>query len=175
VVALHVMAEEVCALVDEHDNVIGPISRRELRTNKLTHRATYIFVMNPETQELYIHQRTMTKDFCPGYYDVVAGGVVQYGETYQQNAERELEEEYGLTGQEMEFLGTKFHQECNVWGGLFLVKWSGAIDDLRPQPEEVDHIELKRVDQILQEFDQGTVNYTPDSIYMLKELVDRRM
>eukprot|EP00475_Leptophrys_vorax_P002354 TRINITY_DN11311_c0_g1_i1.p2 TRINITY_DN11311_c0_g1~~TRINITY_DN11311_c0_g1_i1.p2 ORF type:complete len:171 (-),score=31.01 TRINITY_DN11311_c0_g1_i1:51-563(-) len=168
------MSEEVCALVDLDDKVIGSVSRKELRSNKLTHRATYVFVMNPATRELYIHQRTMNKDFCPGFFDVVSGGVVQYGESYAHNAERELYEEYGLRDVELEFLGTKYDRECNVWGGLFLVRWDGPVEELRPQPEEVHHIELKKIDVILEECEKGAVQYTPDSIAMLRALISEK-
>ena len=45
--------------------------------------------------ELCIHLRKITKDFCPGYWDLCAGGCIQYGESDHENARRELEEEYG--------------------------------------------------------------------------------
>lgn len=33
--------------------------------------------------KLYVQKRTMIKDYCPGYYDPTAGGVVQFEESYE--------------------------------------------------------------------------------------------
>lgn len=45
------------------------------RKERLLHRSTYIFARNSQG-EYYVQKRTMLKDYCPGYYEVVAGGVV---------------------------------------------------------------------------------------------------
>lgn len=45
------------------------------RKERLLHRSTYIFARNSQGQ-YYVQKRTMLKDYCPGYYEVVAGGVV---------------------------------------------------------------------------------------------------
>ena len=40
----------------------------------------------------------MQKDYCPGYIDLAAGGLVSYGDTdIDKSAARELEEELGIT------------------------------------------------------------------------------
>jgi 8-oxo-dGTP pyrophosphatase MutT (NUDIX family) len=38
----------------------------------------------------------MKKDYCPGYLDLAAGGVVGFEEDEDQNAKRELEEELSI-------------------------------------------------------------------------------
>ena len=38
----------------------------------------------------------MSKNWCPGYWDVAFGGCVDYGESYDECASRELKEESGL-------------------------------------------------------------------------------
>src|SRR5512132_824436 len=88
-------ADEIVAIVDEHNNVVGAALRREMRAKRLTHRSTYILVYNSQC-ELYVQKRTLTKDVFPGYYDVAAGGVVLAGESYEQGAVRELAEEMGI-------------------------------------------------------------------------------
>ena len=51
-----------------------------LRQKKLLFRASYIFVFN-SYQQLHVQKRVMTKDYCPGYFDVCAGEVVAKHET----------------------------------------------------------------------------------------------
>ena len=58
-------ADEIVALVDEHNRVIGAVPRREMRAKRLPHRSTYIFVFNTQGY-LYVQKRTMTKDVFPG-------------------------------------------------------------------------------------------------------------
>lgn len=48
--------------------------------------------------EFYVQKRSMRKDYCPGYFDLANGGVQAADETDELNAQRELEEEIGITG-----------------------------------------------------------------------------
>src|SRR5215475_9437606 len=90
-------ASELVDVVDADDRVIGRATRAEIRARKLRHRATYILVFNTRGQ-LFVHQRTATKDVYPSYYDVAVGGVVAAGESYDDGASRELAEELGVAG-----------------------------------------------------------------------------
>jgi len=66
-----------------------------MRAENLPHRATYIFVLDSEGRIL-VQRRTDTKDLFPGYHDLAAGGVVAAGESYEECALREAEEELGI-------------------------------------------------------------------------------
>src|SRR5262245_39455024 len=88
-------ADEIVTIVDDHNEVVGSATRREVRAGRLPHRSTYILVFN-SSGDLFVQKRTLTKDIYPGYYDPVAGGVVLAGESYEAGAVRELEEELGI-------------------------------------------------------------------------------
>jgi len=90
--------DELVDVVDERNEVVGVVPRRTLRDENLLHRCTYVFVLN-RAGELYVHRRTDTKDVYPGFYDVVAGGVNAAGESYDECARRELEEELGVAAE----------------------------------------------------------------------------
>jgi isopentenyldiphosphate isomerase len=87
-------AEQV-AWVDEHDNLLGSVSRAEMRRRRLIGRGTFILLFN-SASELCVHRRTLSKALYPGYWDVAAGGMVQAGESYAESAARELQEELGI-------------------------------------------------------------------------------
>ena len=90
-------AEETVIVVNERDEVIGSAPRSRMRRDRLIHRTTYVFVFSSRG-ELFVQERTPTKDLHPGWYDLAAGGVLVVGETYEESAYREAEEELGLRG-----------------------------------------------------------------------------
>ena len=87
--------DEIVAIVDASNHVIGSSSRREMRARRLLHRACFILVFN-SSGDLFVQKRTMSKDVYPGYFDTAVGGVVMAGESYEQSAKRELWEELGI-------------------------------------------------------------------------------
>src|SRR5919109_1154074 len=121
-------ADEMVVIVDERNQVVGAAPRREMRARRLPHRSTYVLVFNSRG-ELYVQKRTLTKDVFPGYCDVAAGGVVLAGETYEQGAERELEEEMGIRGVPLTRLfDFSFEDEhIRVWGCAFSCVYDGAM------------------------------------------------
>jgi len=86
--------DELFDVVDEQDRVTGQMPRREVHRLKLRHRAVHLLVVNRAGQ-VFLHQRSKTKDLFPGYWDSSAAGHVGAGEDYDGTAVRELEEELG--------------------------------------------------------------------------------
>ena len=87
---------ELVQVVDRQNREVGGASRKEMREEALTHRATYVFIFDREAQQFYIQKRSANKKYCPGYYDLSFGGVVALGEAYDDNALRETKEEFGI-------------------------------------------------------------------------------
>jgi isopentenyldiphosphate isomerase len=88
-------ADELIDVVDAQDRVLRQATRGDVRRHNLRHRAVYLLVFNAAGQ-LFVHQRTTTKDIWPGYWDVAVGGVLAAEEGYDDGARRELEEEIGV-------------------------------------------------------------------------------
>jgi 8-oxo-dGTP pyrophosphatase MutT (NUDIX family) len=161
-------ADEIVAIVDEHNKVIGSAPRREMRAGKLRHRSTYILVFNSQG-ELFVQKRTMIKDIYPGYYDPCTGGVVLHGESYEESAARELEEEVGIRdvplSRHFEFY---FEDDLGrVWGSVFSCVYDG---DMVLQVEEVESGEFLPIATILQR--AQTEPYTPDGLLALHRYLD---
>lgn len=63
----------------------------------MRHRAVFVLVRDAEGR-VFVHRRTATKLIFPALYDMFVGGVVGAGESYDDAALREAEEELGVTG-----------------------------------------------------------------------------
>jgi isopentenyldiphosphate isomerase len=87
--------EEIFDVVDEQDHVIDRRPRAEVHERGLRHRATHMLLFNSRG-ELFLQQRSLTKDMWPGVWDSSASGHVDSGEDYDACALRELGEELGF-------------------------------------------------------------------------------
>jgi 8-oxo-dGTP pyrophosphatase MutT (NUDIX family) len=127
--------DELVDIVDEDDRLVRVVTRRQMRAERLLHRGTAILVRRDD-DDVLVHRRTDTKDVHAGMHDMFFGGVVCAGETYEDNARRELAEEAGIEGVEPRFLYRYLYRGPTValWTAAYEVRWDG---DVRLQPEEV--------------------------------------
>jgi isopentenyldiphosphate isomerase len=161
-------ADEIVAIVDEHNNVVGAAPRWEMRAKRLPHRSTYVLVFNSRG-DLYVQKRTMTKDVFPGYYDPAAGGVVLDGESYEEGARRELEEEMGIRDVPLTWRFNFYFvdERTRVWGSVFSCVYDG---DIVLQEEEVESGAFVPISDILCR--AHTEPFTPDGMYVLSRYLN---
>jgi isopentenyldiphosphate isomerase len=100
-------------IVDDDDQVIATVSRREMRARRLQHRAVYVAIVHPDGR-LLVHRRSDHKDIWPGWWDIAVGGVVGAGELYDDAAVRELGEEVGIAAEGIEPLGPVRYADDDV-------------------------------------------------------------
>jgi isopentenyldiphosphate isomerase len=148
-------ADELLDIVDENDRVTGQAPRGEAMERRLRHRSVSVQVRDPQGR-IFVHQRTPIKIVFPSMYDVVVGGVVGAGESYDQAALREAEEELGVIGLPMPQERFTFLYESpeHTW---FLRVYEVVCElPVRPQTEEVawwDYLEEDEVERRLREWD----------------------
>ena len=155
---------EIILNVDADNNEIGTAPRHEMRAKGLPHRAAYILVFNSRG-ELFVQKRTMSKDIYPEYYDIAAGGVVLAGESYDESAERELEEELGIKNIPLTSHFTFSHEDGSnlVWGRVYSCIYNG---ELTLQEEEIESGFFMTPDKVIAL--SGKKPFTPDGLYVLK-------
>lgn len=158
-------ANETVVVVDRDNNITGSATRRQMRAERLPHRCSYILVFNSQGQ-LYVQKRTMIKDIYPGYWDPAAGGVMQVGETYEENAVREVGEELGVRGVELRPLFDLWFEDerSAVWGRAFTCIYDGL---LTLQAEEVQFVEMMAPDEVLRRAAAGE-RFTPDGLAVVE-------
>jgi 8-oxo-dGTP pyrophosphatase MutT (NUDIX family) len=129
-------ADEIIDIVDEDDRVVGQSRRDEAYAGGLRHRCAFILARDAQDR-IFVHRRTDRKLVFPSLYDMFVGGVVGAGETYDQTALREAEEELGVSGlPQPERLFTFLYEDGprRWWSAVYQVRCELPV---RPQPEEV--------------------------------------
>jgi len=98
------LSGEILDLLNEMGEVIGQVSRSDVHGNPLLrHRAVHILVRNHEG-EIFLQKRAPGKLIQPGKWDSSCGGHIPAGESWENGALRELEEELGLKLPDSTFL-----------------------------------------------------------------------
>jgi 16S rRNA (adenine1518-N6/adenine1519-N6)-dimethyltransferase len=87
--------DERLPVVDKSDRILRYARRSEVHGNNLRHRAVHILIFD-QAGEVYLQQRSRWKDRHPLRWDSSAAGHLATGESYQETARRELEEELGI-------------------------------------------------------------------------------
>ncbi len=153
--------EEV-VIVDRNNRVIGSAPRWRMRRDRLIHRASYVIIFNSKDQIL-VQKRTETKDVYPGLLEIAAGGVVGAGESYEDSAERELQEETGICNTALSTLFDFYFEDSSnrIWGRVFTCTWDGRLTF---QEEEVEWGKFFGLPELEKKMSKET--FTPDSVHL---------
>lgn len=162
---------ELVDIVDDDNNIVATVTRGKMRQEHLPHRASYIAVCNYAGRFL-VEVRTLAKDYAPGLFDAVVGGVMQHGEDEVLSAKRELFEEVGIDADKVSFYdllpykiigksGRRF-----FYGYLYLVMCDVIT---KRQMSEVSGIMWLTYEELLKLEDSCTY----DSVVAIKEIVKR--
>lgn len=96
-------------IVNENDQPIGEASIPEAYKKGLIHRLVFVWVEDTDGK-LLVQKRSPSMLMYPSCWDVSAAGHVDVGETYEQAAQRELEEEIGLEADRLQELNGFYHE-----------------------------------------------------------------
>ncbi|MEU0854689.1 NUDIX domain-containing protein [Streptomyces griseofuscus] len=165
-------ADEILDVVDEHDRVVGQLPRGEVYRRGLRHRCVFIQARDAAGR-LFVHRRTATKLVFPALYDPFVGGVVGAGESYDEAALREAEEELGVSG-----LPRPTHLFTFLYDDGAGKTWWSAVYEVRcelpvnPQVEEVQwHAFLSEAEV---EARLGEWEWVPDGLAAYERLAEFR-
>ncbi|WP_055492992.1 NUDIX hydrolase [Streptomyces sp. TP-A0356] len=161
-------ADELLDIVDEDDRVVGQSPRGEAYARGLRHRCVFIQARDAEGR-VFVHRRTHTKLVFPSLYDMFVGGVVGAGETYDDAALREAEEELGVSGLPRPEPLFKFLYDDGAartwWSSVYQVRCDLPVS---PQAEEVawhDFLTEDEVDRRLSDWE-----WVPDGLAAYERL-----
>jgi len=167
------MSEELFDIYDEAGNRIGAALRSECHGNpKLLHHTAHVVVFHPETGDILLQKRAVTKDIQPGKWDTAVGGHLALGEDYETGARRELAEELGVTGNDIEL---KFLFDGRIRNAVESedVRIFGLwrTEGFKFQTEEIDEIRFWNANELFDAENRKT--FTPNLCAELDELKKR--
>jgi len=157
---------EMMDVVNEKDEVVGVVSKKEIYEKSLPHRIVHVFVFNKKG-ELALQLQGREKKYCPLHWMCTAGGHVQAGETYEQAAVREFKEEVGaevpitFLGKDL-FIGPKGIRKTLA---SFMASYEGPFS---PNPHEVEKVEFFTFDRI-KEMIKGGEKFHPELLFLLRK------
>ena len=127
----------------ETNQVIDVRKRSIVRAFNLPHRATYVILLHEPSGKYIVQQRSASKEYAPLFFDPAPGGVVSAGESYEENAQREMEEEMGITGVPFKKIGDFWFESDRVrcWGRIFLC----VVDNDFPSGFELQECEVDSI------------------------------
>ncbi|MEV7193130.1 NUDIX domain-containing protein [Streptomyces sp. NPDC093510] len=153
---------EMITIVDENDDVVGEAPRGEAYARGLRHRCAFIQVRDGEGR-VFVHRRTPTKLVFPSMYDLFVGGVVGAGESYDDAALREAEEELGVQGLPRPTPLFKFLYDDGAgrtwWSYVYEVRCELPVN---PQAEEVAWHAFVTEDELERRLDEW--EWVPDGL-----------
>lgn len=163
------MAEEYVYHVDENDEVIGRVTRKEMRQKNLRHRGVRFFVFNKKS-EILVTKRTRTKDVYPGLLEANQAGCVIYGDTYEDTVKREIQEELGIKNPKIELLFECRYEDDKNKGVAKVYKctYGGKIIS---QKEEVDDYFFVPAKKLKEMTEKSPEKFTPDSVVAFKKFL----
>ncbi|NEB78374.1 NUDIX domain-containing protein [Streptomyces sp. SID14478] len=165
-------AEEILDIVDEQDRVIGQAPRGEAYARNLRHRCAFILARDPDGK-IFTHRRTPTKLVFPGWYDMFVGGVVGAGESYDEAALREAEEELGVSGLPRPTPLFKFLYDDGAGKSWWSYVYEVCCDlPVHPQAEEIDWHAFLSPEELERRLGEGS--WTPDGLAAYERLKAHR-
>lgn len=161
---------DILEIVDSRDTVIGTGTRGEIHRMGFFHRAVHMFVFNPAGQ-VYIQRRSRSKDRHPGKLDSSAAGHVDPGETYEETAIRELQEELRIQAEVKEILRVPASEQTdNEHVVLFEV-----VTESEPVPnqEEIQWGAFMSRERVTRLMDEAPEDFVPAFILLWKRFIQQ--
>jgi len=150
------MHDELLEIVDHEGNVVRVAPRSEVHGDPaLMHRVVHVLVFDSKGH-LFLQKRSMSKDVAPGKWDTSVGGHVEAGESLEDAAQREMEEELGIKP-DIEFLYSYVHSNDYETEQVhtFRCTHDGALTFNK---EEIDAVRPWSIDEIRQAIGNGALS-----------------
>ena len=164
-------------LVDENDNPLGTMEKMEAHEVGVLHRAFSVFIFN-SNGEMLLQQRAFSKYHSGGLWTNTCCSHPREGEITIEAAHRRLQEEMGFDCEIEKAFDFIYKKELDKglieheFDHVFTGEFGG---EFRFNPNEVNAVVYKPVQEVLEGVAQNPENYTEWFKICLSEVVKRRL
>jgi len=157
-------------IVNESDEIIGEETRENIHQNGLLHREIHVYFITPQKEIIFQH-RAKDKDTYPDLLDAAVGGHVEIGDSYEQTAIKETEEETGVKIKPSDLIYVnkirKYSEDKatnkinNVFGTRYFYLYKGEIKDLKVEAGKSLGFEVWPLDKLLNLNEEEKARFIP--------------
>lgn len=164
------MDNRILNTIDEKGNILGEATRQEIHEKGLLHAEVHVWFYTPDGQLIFQH-RAKDKDTWPDLLDATVGGHVEIGDTYEQTALKEAEEETGvhINPEDIIFLRTTITNSYDEVTGMinhprrnvYAYCYKGKLEDLQIEEGKALGFEAWPIEKLLNLSETEAVKFIP--------------
>lgn len=161
---------EVYDVVNEQDEVVGQATRKEVHSDpRLIHRAAGGYIFNRK-KEILMQKRSKTKDMFPSHWAFSVGGHVDSGDSYENAAKRELQEELGIQIP-LHFIEKRFvrHASETEFWSIYLGVNDGPFPNFNVV--EIDEVKFFSLERLQEASKRSDELFVPEVTKLLPDIV----
>lgn len=155
---------EFLDIVNDRDEVVGNAPINDIYERKLPHRIVHVFVFN-NNGKMALQMRSGEAKFCPFHWCTAAAGHVKSGESYEEAAARELEEETHIHAKPF-----YLHKDVYETDGVpkkFIAILKAEYDGPLVPGDKVERLEFFSLEDIQNMIDHGE-KFHPELLFLLR-------
>ncbi len=159
-------------IVNRNNEIVGESDLRTAIQQELIRRVVRVFLFN-DKKEVLLQQRSAKKLLYPNFWENSVTGHVDVGETDEQAAARELDEEMRISEVELKKISTIYCEEpynnrtLRRFEVIFVGKFNGQA---RIDPEETSDYRWVPLRDLQKELQEHKEEFTPGCIKGIGEL-----
>jgi isopentenyldiphosphate isomerase len=168
--------QKILNIVDESDEIIGEDTRENIHKNGLLHREIHVYFIT-KNKEIIFQHRAKDKDSYPDLLDATVGGHVEIGDSYEQTAIKETEEETGvklkfsdliLINKVKKYSKDKATNKINnVFNTRYVYIYKGDVKDLKIETGKALGFEVLSLDKLLNLTNEEKTRFIPYILYFV--------
>lgn len=180
------MDSRILNVIDQEGNILREATRQEIHEKGLLHAEVHVWFYTPDGQIIFQH-RAKDKDTWPDLLDATVGGHVEVGDTYEETALKECEEETGtvIKPEDLIFLRTTITSSLDEVTGMtnhprrnvYAYCYKGDLKDLKIEEGKALGFEAWPIDKLLNLSEEEATRFIPSildemGIEIIKQIQD---
>lgn len=144
---------EYLDLVNENDEVIGKEDRDIIYQNNWRNFRVINIMIFTSDNKIIVPKRSSNRKVFPNCYDCSVGGHVSSGETYEQAAYRELEEELGITNVKLDEIAyfKPFDINTSSFSKMYKLVYDKELNYDKDGIEQIYYMTKEEIDNLIKE------------------------